>query len=367
MANITLKQINKTYDNNIKAVDNIDLVIEDKEFMVFVGPSGCGKTTILRMIAGLETITSGEIYLDGKLINDVLPKERDIAMVFQNYALFPHMSVYQNMVFGLKQHRLEDVMSQTISDTASILGLEEILERKPNTLSGGQRQRVSIARAIVRAPKILLMDEPLSNLDATLRLQMRLELVKLHQKLKATILYVTHDQTEAMTLGTKIVVMNKGCIQQIDTPRNLYQKPANQFVAGFIGSPAMNFITCEVKVVKEVICLVFGGHELILNQEKGQRLKRGGYLNKSVIMGIRPEDLHESSTAQSKFQWLVKAKVMAYELVGKESYLYFELHNKTLVVCVSPQVTHKVDDELELYINDEAIHLFDVDTSLAIG
>ena len=292
MAELKLKNIYKKYPNGFVAVKDFSLDIEDKEFIIFVGPSGCGKSTTLRMIAGLEEITSGELWIGDKLCNDVAPKDRDIAMVFQNYALYPHMTVYDNMAFGLKLRKTpKPEIDRRVREAAKILDIDHLLDRRPKALSGGQRQRVAMGRAIVREPKVFLMDEPLSNLDAKLRVQMRTEISKLHQRLQTTFIYVTHDQTEAMTLGTRIVVLKDGVIQQVDSPSNLYKSPNNLFVAGFIGSPQMNFI--ETKVVKqgEDIILAFGNEEIKLPQAKAKKLVDGGYVGKEVIMGIRPEDL----------------------------------------------------------------------------
>ena len=273
MASLSLKNVTKKYPNGFVAVKDFNLEIADKEFIIFVGPSGCGKSTTLRMIAGLEDITSGELYIDGKLMNDVEPKDRDIAMVFQNYALYPHMTVYDNMAFGLKLRKMpKDEIDRLVQEAAKILDLSHLLDRKPKALSGGQRQRVAMGRAIVRNPKVFLMDEPLSNLDAKLRGQMRIEISKLHQRLGTTIIYVTHDQTEAMTLGTRIVVMKDGLVQQVDTPQNLYDKPANKFVAGFIGAPQMNLLDSAVSKSGSSVTLTFAGNTIVLPAEKGKAL-----------------------------------------------------------------------------------------------
>ena len=282
MSSLSCKNICKVYPNGFEAVKDFNLEVEDKEFIIFVGPSGCGKSTTLRMIAGLEEISSGELYIDGKLENDVEPKDRDIAMVFQNYALYPHMTVYQNMAFGLKMRKVpKDVIDQKVREAAKILDLEKLLDRKPKALSGGQRQRVAMGRAIVRNPKVFLMDEPLSNLDAKLRVQMRSEISALHQKLGATIIYVTHDQTEAMTLGTRIVVLKDGIIQQVDSPQRLYAEPDNLFVAGFIGSPQMNFVDAECKINGSEVTLTFDKFSVVLPQAKAQKLIDGNYDGKT--------------------------------------------------------------------------------------
>jgi len=294
MAGLELKNIVKKYPNGFVAVNDFNMKIADKEFIIFVGPSGCGKTTTLRMIAGLEEITEGELYIGDRLMNDVAPKDRDIAMVFQNYALYPHMSVYDNMAFGLKLRKTPKAeIEKRVHEAARILDIEHLLDRKPKALSGGQRQRVAMGRAIVREPKVFLMDEPLSNLDAKLRVQMRTEITKLHQKLQTTFIYVTHDQTEAMTLGTRIVVMKDGVAQQVDSPVNLYNKPQNLFVAGFIGSPQMNLVEVTVEERGNDMVLLFGDQPIKLPEAKARALKDGGYVGKPVIMGIRPEDLKD--------------------------------------------------------------------------
>ena len=295
MASLSLKHITKVYPNGFEAVKDFNLEINDQEFIIFVGPSGCGKSTTLRMIAGLEDISGGELYIGDKLMNDVEPKDRDIAMVFQNYALYPHMSVYDNMAFGLKLRKVpKDQIDKMVKEAARILDLTSLLDRKPKALSGGQRQRVAMGRAIVRNPKVFLMDEPLSNLDAKLRVQMRIEIAKLHQRLGTTIIYVTHDQTEAMTLGDRIVVMKDGIVQQVDSPQNLYDKPCNLFVAGFMGSPQMNFLDATVVVDGDVANLEIAGHAIPLPPAKSKKLIEGGYDGKIVTFGIRPEDVYDS-------------------------------------------------------------------------
>ena len=295
MASLSLKNICKVYPNGFEAVKDFNLEIADKEFIIFVGPSGCGKSTTLRMIAGLEDISSGELKIGDRVVNDVEPKDRDIAMVFQNYALYPHMSVYDNMAFGLKLRKVpKDEIDKMVKEAAKILDLTPLLDRKPKALSGGQRQRVAMGRAIVRNPKVFLMDEPLSNLDAKLRVQMRIEIAKLHQRLGTTIIYVTHDQTEAMTLGTRIVVMKDGVIQQVDTPQNLYDKPQNLFVAGFMGSPQMNFLDAVVEVSGENASLKIAGKSIPLPPAKAKKVIEGGYAGKTVTFGIRPEDVYDS-------------------------------------------------------------------------
>ena len=317
MASLSLKGIQKIYPNGFHAVKDFNLDIEDKEFIIFVGPSGCGKSTTLRMIAGLEDISGGTLEIDGKVMNDVEPKDRDIAMVFQNYALYPHMSVYDNMAFGLKLRKTpKDEIDKKVHDAAKILDLEHLLDRKPKALSGGQRQRVAMGRAIVRSPKVFLMDEPLSNLDAKLRGQMRVEISKLHQRLETTIIYVTHDQTEAMTLGTRIVVMKDGVVQQVDSPQNLYDRPCNKFVAGFIGAPQMNMIDAQVAKAGSDITLSFGGHTVALPAAKGKGLEEGGYIGKTVTLGIRPEDLHdEEAFLEANPKSIFQAEIRVYESV----------------------------------------------------
>ena len=318
MASLSLKNICKVYPNGFEAVKDFNLEVEDQEFIIFVGPSGCGKSTTLRMIAGLEEISSGEFYIDGKLMNDVEPKDRDIAMVFQNYALYPHMTVFDNMAFGLKLRKVpKDEIKRKVEEAAKILDLEKLLDRKPKALSGGQRQRVAMGRAIVRNPKVFLMDEPLSNLDAKLRVQMRSEIASLHNRLKATIIYVTHDQTEAMTLGTRIVVLKDGVIMQVDSPQKLYNEPNNLFVAGFIGSPQMNFIDTKCKVEGDKVSLTFDNTTIVLPPAKAKKLADAGCNGKTVVMGIRPEDIGDSEIEIEAHQdCAFEADVTGYELLG---------------------------------------------------
>ncbi|NLM12371.1 MAG: sn-glycerol-3-phosphate ABC transporter ATP-binding protein UgpC [Epulopiscium sp.] len=368
MAELKLKNIYKKYPNGFVAVKDFNLDIADKEFIIFVGPSGCGKSTTLRMIAGLEEISSGELWIGDKLCNDVAPKDRDIAMVFQNYALYPHMTVYDNMAFGLKLRKTpKDEIDKRVREAAKILDIDHLLDRKPKALSGGQRQRVAMGRAIVREPKVFLMDEPLSNLDAKLRVQMRTEISKLHQRLQTTFIYVTHDQTEAMTLGTRIVVLKDGIIQQVDTPNNLYTKPNNLFVAGFIGSPQMNFI--ETKVVKrgEDVILTFGNEEIKLPQEKAKKLLDGGYEGKEVIMGIRPEDLHdESSFLETAKDSMITCKVEVTEMLGAEVFLYMACNGQNLTARVDPRSQAKPGDTIKVALDVNRIHVFDKDTEATI-
>lgn len=368
MANLVLKDICKTYPNGFKAVKNFNLEIEDREFIIFVGPSGCGKSTTLRMVAGLEDISSGELYIDEKLVNDVEAKDRDIAMVFQNYALYPHMSIYDNMAFSLKLRKVPKAeIKEQVEEVAKILNIKELLKRKPKELSGGQRQRVAIGRAIVRKPKVFLFDEPLSNLDAKLRVQMRIELAKLHQRLNTTFIYVTHDQTEAMTLGTRIVVMKDGIIQQVDSPLNLYSKPINKFVAGFIGSPQMNFITAKVRKEGDKVALSFGNNSILLPEGKGQALIEKNYIDKEVIMGIRPEDIHDTQIFVESFQdSIIEAKVNVTELLGSEVFLYLDVDDSEITAKVDPRTMARAGDKIKIALDLNKIHIFDIETEMAI-
>ena len=320
------------------------------------------------MIAGLEEITGGVLKIDDREVNDVEPKDRDIAMVFQNYALYPHMTVYDNMAFGLKLRKVEkSKIDKMVREAAKILDLEKLLDRKPKALSGGQRQRVAMGRAIVRDPKVFLMDEPLSNLDAKLRVQMRIEISKLHKRLGATIIYVTHDQTEAMTLGTRIVVMKDGIIQQVDSPQNLYNKPDNLFVAGFIGSPQMNFLDAECIVKGETAELKVGKSTIKLNHAKSKKLIDGGYAGKTVVLGIRPEDVHDSQMfIETSPDSVVEAEIRVYELLGAEVYLYFDVENFPMTARVDPRTTARTGDTVKFALDVEKIHVFDKDTELVI-
>ena len=368
MASLSLKNVCKVYPNGFVAVKDFNLEIADQEFIIFVGPSGCGKSTTLRMIAGLEEISSGELWIGDKLVNDVEPKDRDIAMVFQSYALYPHMSVYDNMAFGLKLRKVPKAeIDKSVHEAAKILDIEHLLDRKPKALSGGQRQRVAMGRAIVRSPKVFLMDEPLSNLDAKLRVQMRVEISKLHKRLQTTIIYVTHDQTEAMTLGTRIVVMKDGIVQQVDTPQNLYNSPCNQFVAGFIGSPQMNFMDALVNVNGNDVTLTVGEHVLKVPASKKQALIDGGYDGKTVVLGIRPEDVHDSQAFISNSpDSVIKSKIKVYELLGAEVFLYFDLEGTQMTARVNPRTTLRTGDDAIFALDMEKIHLFDKDTELTI-
>ena len=369
MASLSLKHVCKVYPNGFEAVKDFNLEIKDKEFIIFVGPSGCGKSTTLRMVAGLEDISSGELKIGDRVVNDVEPKDRDIAMVFQNYALYPHMSVYDNMAFGLKLRKVpKDQIDKMVKEAAKILDLTPLLERKPKALSGGQRQRVAMGRAIVRNPKVFLMDEPLSNLDAKLRVQMRIEIAKLHQRLGTTIIYVTHDQTEAMTLGTRIVVMKDGVIQQVDTPQNLYQKPQNLFVAGFMGSPQMNFLDATVKVEGKVANLEIANRSIPLSDEKSKKLIDGGYDGKVVTFGIRPEDVYDSEEfiAKSPKQCVFESTVRVYELLGAEVYLYFDLDEFPITARVDPRTNARPGDAIKFAFDLDKIHVFDKETEQII-
>jgi len=369
MASLNLKGIYKKYAGGVTAVSDFTLDIEDKEFVVLVGPSGCGKSTTLRMIAGLEEISEGELYIGDKLVNDVAPKDRDIAMVFQNYALYPHMTVFDNMAFGLKLRKMPKAeIKKRVEEAARILDIEHLLDRKPKALSGGQRQRVALGRAIVREPKVFLMDEPLSNLDAKLRGQMRAEIGKLHQRLQTTFIYVTHDQTEAMTMGTRIVVMKDGFIQQIDSPQVLYEKPCNVFVAGFIGSPPMNFIDVELQKAEDGgLQLAFGNTTVKLPEAKAQQLEGTEYIGKKVLMGIRPENIHdEAIMAGISPECKVNAHVELTEMMGAETYLYVTIEGTSFIARVNPRTTAAPGDDITLIFEGNKIHLFDKETEKAI-
>jgi len=368
MASLSLKGIGKRYPNGFEAVKDFNLEIEDQEFIIFVGPSGCGKSTTLRMIAGLEEITTGDLFIDGKRMNEIEPKDRDIAMVFQNYALYPHMTVFDNMAFGLKLRKVpKEEIEQKVLEAAKILDLEQLLDRRPKALSGGQRQRVAMGRAIVRNPKVFLMDEPLSNLDAKLRVQMRAEIASLHQRLGATIIYVTHDQTEAMTLGTRIVVLKDGVIQQVDTPKKLYNEPQNLFVAGFIGSPQMNFIDAVCKVHGEEVRLEFGDFSIVLPPQKAKKLIDGGYADKTVVMGIRPDDIDDSQIQIETYgDTVIEADVTGYELLGSEVLLYYTVAGVNMTARVDARTTAKIGDYIRLALDPEKIHVFDKESELTI-
>jgi multiple sugar transport system ATP-binding protein len=363
MAKVELKGISKVFDGSVRAVDNANIVVEDKEFVVFVGPSGCGKSTTLRMIAGLEDISEGELYIDGELMNDVPPKDRNIAMVFQNYALYPHMTVYENMAFGLRIKKVEkSEIDRRVHEAARILDIEKLLERKPKALSGGQRQRVAVGRAIVRNPKVFLFDEPLSNLDAKLRVQMRAELSDLHLRLNATMIYVTHDQVEAMTMANKIVVMKDGKIQQIGSPLYLYNHPVNKFVAGFIGSPPMNFLTVKVLDEGGAVVLDEGSFKIKPASEHTEYLRK--YVGKEVYFGIRPEDLTYSPTPVAVNNIPVKINVV--EPLGADIHLWLTTATQPLVARTEPHHAFKVGDTAHFSPRLEKARYFDKETELSV-
>jgi multiple sugar transport system ATP-binding protein len=364
MAQVVLTEINKFYDGGVHAVKDVNLDIRDREFIVFVGPSGCGKTTTLRMIAGLEEISSGEIRIGAQKVNDLAPMDRDIAMVFQNYALYPHMSVFDNMAFGLKMRKFgHDEIRKRVRDAAEILGIQELLKRKPRQLSGGQRQRVALGRAIVRHPQVFLFDEPLSNLDAKLRVQMRVELKKLHQRLGTTAIYVTHDQVEAMTLGDRVVVMKDGVVQQVGEPLELYNSPATKFVAGFLGSPAMNFATVTVGERDGVLRATSEGLDVRVPPEAADRLR--SYLGREVTLGIRPEDLHIASGADPQ-DFTFGALVEVVEKLGSEILLDLKVGRGAMVAAVEPTVRVAYGDKLRMALNPARLHFFDVQSEAAI-
>ncbi|OZI11426.1 sugar ABC transporter ATP-binding protein [Bacillaceae bacterium SAS-127] len=360
MAEIVLKNIYKMYDDKITAVKDFNLHIQDKEFIIFVGPSGCGKSTTLRMIAGLEEISKGDFYIDGERMNDIPPKDRDIAMVFQNYALYPHMTVYDNMAFGLKLRKFsKSDIDRRVKDAAAILGLEEYLDRKPKALSGGQRQRVALGRAIVRDAKVFLMDEPLSNLDAKLRVQMRAEISKLHQRIQTTTIYVTHDQTEAMTMATRLVVMKDGVIQQVGTPKEVYEKPANVFVGGFIGSPAMNFFRGKLEDGQ----ILIGDTSLAIPKEKMSMLRKLGYASKEVIFGIRPEDIHyESAFIEASPRSTIDANISVSELTGAETMIYSSINNTEFIARLDSRSEFTPGETIKLAFDIEKAHFFDAES-----
>lgn len=356
MAKVLLKNVYKIYGLDIMAVKDFNLEIEDKEFIVLVGPSGCGKSTTLRMIAGLEEISKGEIYIEDTLVNDVEPKDRDIAMVFQNYALYPHMSVYENMAFGLKLKKMPKVeIDNKVKQVARILDIEENLKRRPSQLSGGQRQRVAIGRAMVREPKVFLMDEPLSNLDAKLRVQMRIEIAKLHKKLNSTFIYVTHDQIEAMTLGTRIVVMNEGIIQQVGTPSNIYNNPNNMFVAGFIGSPQMNFIDGKIIYENHSVHVKIGHNEIKISECKKIKLKE--YIGKEVILGIRPENI-TCYKYKIKGMDLIECNIEMIENMGSDQYVHVKFEDTNLIARCPQEHELKYGESIYLNFNEERINIF---------
>ena len=366
MASISLKNIYKVFDDGTTAVNDVSLEIEDKEFIILVGPSGCGKSTTLRMIAGLESISKGEMKIGDRVVNDIAPKDRDIAMVFQSYALYPHMSVYKNMAFGLELRKIpKDEIDKRVREAAKILDIEHLLKRKPRALSGGQRQRVALGRAMVRSPSVFLLDEPLSNLDAKLRTTMRTEIKKLHQRLGTTFIYVTHDQTEAMTMGDRIVVMKDGIVQQVDTPQNLYNNPFNMFVAGFIGSPQMNFLDATVRIRDKKIVLALRNNELDVTDVFGKNKSIIEYADKPVKMGIRPEDLTvEAEYLKKNPKNIITAKLDVEELMGSESYLYFDYSGEKIIARV-PSAEYGAS-MTEIGVKTEKIHLFDPNTTVSI-
>lgn len=366
MSSISLKNVYKIFDDGTTAVNDFSLEIADKEFIILVGPSGCGKSTTLRMIAGLEHITKGELKIGDRIVNDVAPKDRDIAMVFQSYALYPHMTVYKNMAFGLELRKMsKDEIDKRVREAARVLDIEHLLKRKPKALSGGQRQRVALGRAMVRSPSVFLLDEPLSNLDAKLRTNMRTEIKKLHQRLGTTFIYVTHDQTEAMTMGDRIVVMKDGIIQQVDSPQNLYKHPQNMFVAGFIGSPQMNFLDAEVKSKNGKIFLSLAENELDVTDSFAKTNEIKEYFDKSVKVGIRPEDVTVDNEFISKnTDKVLTAKLEVSELMGSESYLYLDYSGQKLTARVAAD--SPANETVELGILTNRIHLFDPNSTANI-
>ncbi len=378
MASLSLKHIYKKYPGGVVAVSDFCLEVKDKEFIIFVGPSGCGKSTTLRMIAGLEEITDGELYIGNRIVNDIAPKDRDIAMVFQNYALYPHMTVFENMAFGLKLRKTpKDQIARKVEEAARILDIAHLLDRKPKALSGGQRQRVALGRALVREPQVFLLDEPLSNLDAKLRAQMRTEIALLHKRLGTTFIYVTHDQTEAMTMADRIVVMKDGFIQQVDTPQTLYSYPCNLFVAGFIGSPQMNFIDAKLLKRGEEYYVEFGSEdtketrgrkfEIVLPPAKVNHEALAPYVNKEVIVGVRPECIHdEESFISTAKTGIIEATVKVTEMMGAETYLYLNCEGIDLTARVSNRSTARPQDVINCALDANRIHIFDKDTEKVV-
>ncbi len=364
MATLNFKNLDKVYDNGVQAVFDFTLDVTDKEFIVFVGPSGCGKSTTLRMVAGLEEISAGELYIDNVLVNDVAPKDRNIAMVFQSYALYPHMTVYDNMAFGLKLRKMpKDEIDKRVQNAADILGLLQYLDRKPKALSGGQRQRVALGRAIVRDAKVFLMDEPLSNLDAKLRVQMRAELIKLHKRLNTTTIYVTHDQIEAMTMATRIVVMKDGYIQQVGAPKDIYDNPNNIFVGGFIGTPPMNFISGKVKDGR----FVGKGIDVAIPPLKSKLITENKFDNKDIILGIRPEHIHDDNVVKETYKdSLVKLTVDVAELLGAETNIHAAVGDSVIVAKVNARTDVNIGDKIELAFDMNKVHFFDPKTELRL-
>jgi multiple sugar transport system ATP-binding protein len=368
MANVSLRNVDKVFGNEVKAVTDFNLEINDKDFIVLVGPSGCGKSTVLNLIAGLEELTSGEIWIDGILANDLDPKDRDIAMVFQNYALYPYMSVYDNIAFGLKMRKVsKNEIQEKVEKTAEILGIKDVLKRKPRELSGGQRQRVAMGRAMVREPKVFLMDEPLSNLNEQLRGTLRREISNLHQRLGATFVYVTHDQTEAMTLGTRIVVMKEGRIQQVGSPQKLHDEPANMFVAGFVGSPAMNFIRAKCIRHTGKVCLQIEDSILDIPPAKEARLADGGYVDKEVILGIRAGDIYDTEEMAGRYpEDVIRSEIMNYELTGDDAWLYIRLSGSEVCIRANPRTPSRKGDVVSITLDPDHIHVFDPETGITI-
>jgi multiple sugar transport system ATP-binding protein len=365
MAKVAFENVVKKY-GDVTAVNNLNIDVADKEFLVLVGPSGCGKTTALRCLAGLEEITAGDIKIGERVVNDVAPKDRDIAMVFQSYALYPHLSVYDNMAFGLKLRKVpKEEIKRRVGEAADILGIRDLLERKPRQLSGGQRQRVAVGRAIVREPKVFLFDEPLSNLDAKLRVAMRAEISKLHQRLKTTFIYVTHDQIEAMTMATRIAVINKGILQQLDTPQNLYDSPANLFVAGFIGSPAMNFFPGRLRKEDGKLLVDAGDFVVAIPAKKAKPYE--GQAGKDIVFGIRPENIHDVDYVPPGIDAeKVAVKVDVTELMGNEIFLYLVSGKNTFVSRVDPRSTLRVGQQASVAFDMDSFHIFDAATEMAV-
>ena len=373
MASLSLRHIYKKYPGGVTAVSDFNLEVKDKEFLVLVGPSGCGKTTTLRMIAGLEEITEGELFIGDRLVNDVAPKDREIAMVFQNYALYPHMSVFENMAFGLKLNKVpKEKIKRLVEEAARVLDITHLLDRKPKALSGGQKQRVALGRAIVREPKVFLLDEPLSNLDAKLRAAMRTELTKLHKRVGTTFVYVTHDQVEAMTMATRIVVMKDGLIQQVDTPQKLYDYPCNIFVAGFIGTPQMNFINGTLVRKEEGVYFEFQNVSLKLPDEKGNAEELAEYIGKEVVVGLRPEAISdEASAVAANLEYSFEVNVDVTELMGAEIYLYLSVGDPedeptSLIARVSSRSQSRAGDKIQVAVDMSRLHIFDKDTEVCI-
>ncbi len=378
MASVSLREIYKKYPGGVIAVSDFNIEIKDKEFIILVGPSGCGKSTTLRMIAGLEEISEGELYIGDRLVNDIAPKDRDIAMVFQNYALYPHMTVFENMAFGLKLRKVpKDEIAKKVEEAAKVLDIAHLLDRKPKALSGGQRQRVALGRAIVREPKVFLLDEPLSNLDAKLRAQMRTEISKLHKRLGTTFIYVTHDQTEAMTMGDRIVVMKDGYIQQIDTPQNLYNYPVNQFVAGFIGSPQMNFIDATLIKDNGKYVVEFGSEDtktsrgvkyyVEVPEAKSDPEALEPLVDHEIVLGIRPECIHDEEMFLSAAKTgVINANVEVTEMMGAETYLYLNCEGIPLTARVSPRSTARPQDVIQVALDPNRIHIFDKETEKSV-